>query len=141
MDAPATTATAAPSKLPADTPTPTSTAATLYAAQASMPRCHVCTRMERRRPTLKQAGPSKMCVLCKRSYCHDHAAPPSVEAEADACEVNHETYFENHRMKGIYPTLESWQREGWVPGMAYMKGSWRHARGEGGLLMMWGGRV
>ncbi len=67
--------------------------------------------MHERKPAHCQKGPSKFCVLCRRFYCQIHRATKGPEADADVCEINHTTYYRNHRHseEGIFPTLESEQ--------------------------------
>ncbi|OBT86684.1 hypothetical protein VE02_04620 [Pseudogymnoascus sp. 03VT05] len=79
MDAPATTVAPTMNDLPADTTTltvtPTAAPIIPTAAQVSTIECHICICINTRKPTWKQPGPSKMCLLCVRQYCTAHAAP------------------------------------------------------------------
>ena len=122
MDAPATTAAPATADLSADTPAPTVTPTPApinpTAAQLSIIDCHICVRMNRRKPAWKQITPSKMCILCVREYCSMHAAPGNEVRGHDVCEINHETYYRKHRhrwIEGVFATLEDWKQD-WSDG-------------------------
>ena len=73
--------------------------------------CHICIKMQERKPAWRQTGPSKYCILCKEAYCQAHRASKGPEMEADVCEINHVIYYRNHlqwRME-IFPTLKEKQ--------------------------------
>jgi hypothetical protein len=75
--------------------------------------CHICLKMQDRKPSHQQIGASTQCVLCDRPYCQAHKATTGREAEQDVCEINHRTYYENHKRlvefpRCIFPNLETW---------------------------------
>lgn len=67
--------------------------------------CHVCAKMRRTRPekhsSLVSGGIIRRCLLCCRDYCDGHNGH-----EEDVCEINHETYFRDHRnLEDVYPSM------------------------------------
>lgn len=62
-----------------------------------MTDCHVCLSMRMRKPSLVQEGLSKTCVLCCRPYCPLHAASKRPTEDENVCEINHGTYYKNHK--------------------------------------------
>ena len=121
MDALSTTAALATTDLPVDMPaltvTPTAAPTNPTAAQVSTIDCHICVCMNRRKPAWKQAGPSKMCVLCVRQYCTVHAAPVDKVGGEDVCEINHETYYWKHEARwgeGVHATLYDRKCDKWA---------------------------
>jgi hypothetical protein len=64
--------------------------------------CFVCKRMRENnwKRRIVSVGQIKHCVLCQRHYCEHQSN------EENICEVNHNTYFRNHRhLRDIYPDL------------------------------------
>lgn len=66
--------------------------------------------MRTRRPSLVQEGPSITCILCCRLYCPTHAAINGTVNYENVCEINHETYYKNHKYQSqaeIFPSLRA----------------------------------
>ncbi|EKD13395.1 hypothetical protein MBM_08478 [Drepanopeziza brunnea f. sp. 'multigermtubi' MB_m1] len=64
--------------------------------------------MRVKKPYLKDRLPNRLCHLCNRAFCVEHKG----EKEG-VCEINHETYYRNHRgiQHSIYRTYEEWKRD------------------------------
>ncbi|OWT43074.1 hypothetical protein VFPPC_17750 [Pochonia chlamydosporia 170] len=75
-----------------------------------MTDCHVCLSMRTRKPSHVQEGLSKTCILCCRLYCPNHAATNGPANDNNVCEINHQTYYRNHRQQSkadIFPSLSA----------------------------------
>lgn len=54
---------------------------------------------------LPKTDVDQTCLLCNRNFCEKHKGK-----EEDVCEVNHETYYRNHRhIPGIFPDLPAFE--------------------------------
>lgn len=67
--------------------------------------CHVCTKMRKSRSqkhsSLVSGSKIRTCLLCCRDFCNKHNGP-----EENVCEINHETYFRNHKdFEDVYPSM------------------------------------
>jgi hypothetical protein len=75
--------------------------------------CFICKEMADTRPwkhyhliNSPEARQTERCLLCNREFCRAHSLKES-DMEEPVCEVNHKTYYRNHReFQDIYPSLE-----------------------------------
>lgn len=69
--------------------------------------CHICLRMAHRKPSWRQHGLAKTCLLYNNEFCPLHKGK-----EGGVCEINHQTYYRKakhhilHAPRIIYPSLE-----------------------------------
>ncbi|EJT70139.1 hypothetical protein GGTG_12312 [Gaeumannomyces tritici R3-111a-1] len=107
-----------------------STAPANAAAPHNPTPCHICARMRARRPAhvavlmgrwagevvegkhahLETQGPVRDCILCARKYCEEHKGK-----DEGVCEINHQTYWDNHKRRVPEGTIFSslWHLEGY----------------------------
>ena len=85
--------------------------------------CFICADMALKRPAKHyhllrdpKSKKTEECVLCARHFCEAHKS--NDELDEHVCEVNHRTYYANHRsIFGIYPTLQARERQSGVVGL------------------------
>lgn len=78
--------------------------------------CFICKRMADTRPQKNshlihspEARKTERCLLCNRNFCLAHSLK---ESEEPVCEVNHQTYYRNHReFQDIYPSLSERKKQ------------------------------
>lgn len=63
--------------------------------------CYVCSRMRQRKPEWKQAGLSRICLLCNNPFCDKHKGK-----DDGVCEINHVTYCGKQEHKDLHAPVK-----------------------------------
>lgn len=63
--------------------------------------CYICAQMRQRKPSLKQAGLSRICLLCNNPFCERHKGE-----EDGVCQLKHATYCSKQEHKDRHAPVE-----------------------------------